>query len=83
MEIGTLVTIKQPPEEDGKKSEVVYLALYPSESNNRSEGSKCVAGDIATVVKAQETSTGVLWCMVLLRTGLSGWVKLDELDLLC
>lgn len=83
MEIGTLVTIKQPSEKEGKKIEVVYLALYPSESNNRSEGSKCVVGDIATVVKTQESSTGVLWCMVLLRTGLSGWVLLDELDLLC
>jgi hypothetical protein len=80
MDTGTLVIIKQPEEKEGKKPELVHLALYPSESDTRSEGSKCKPGDIGTVVKTQETTTGVPWCMILMRTGLSGWLTLDEVE---
>lgn len=80
METGTLVSLKQPIDEDGKKQELIYLAHYPSETGDRSEGSKCKPGDIGTVVKTQSTSTGVPWCMVLMRTGLSGWLTVDEVE---
>jgi hypothetical protein len=80
METGTLVMIKHPEEKDGKKPEQVHLALYPSESGDRSEGSKCKPGDIGTVVKTQESSTGIPWCMILMRTGLSGWLTTDEVE---
>lgn len=80
METGTLVVIKKPEEKEGKAPEVVNLALYPSETGDRSEGSKCKPGDIGTVVKTQETTTGVPWCMILMRTGLSGWLTLNEVE---
>ena len=81
MDTGTLVTIKNPPpSEDGKQVDDVYFALYPSESGSRTQDMKCKVGDVGTVVKTKDTTTGVQWCMILMRTGTSGWLPADELE---
>lgn len=81
MDVGTLVTIKNlPPKDDGTPVDYVHFALYPSESGARTQDMKSKVGEIGTVVMTRETSAGVQWCMVLMRTGTSGWLPSDEVE---